>query len=44
MAAFASPLHRNGFPTDIARVVVFMASEEGQWVNGKIITVDGGAA
>lgn len=44
MAAHASPLHRNGFPVDIARVVVFLASNEAEWVNGKTITIDGGAA
>lgn len=44
MAAHASPLHRNGFPVDIARVVCFLASNEGEWVNGKTITLDGGAA
>nr|A0A4P8DJW8.1 RecName: Full=Short chain dehydrogenase/reductase dmxR18; Short=SDR dmsR18; AltName: Full=Dimeric xanthone biosynthesis cluster protein R18 [Cryptosporiopsis sp. 8999]QCL09109.1 DmxR18 [Cryptosporiopsis sp. 8999] len=44
MAAHASPLTRNGFPVDIARVVGFLASNEAEWVNGKILTVDGGAA
>ncbi|KAK0729562.1 hypothetical protein B0H67DRAFT_475677 [Lasiosphaeris hirsuta] len=44
MAAFASPLHRNGFPQDIANVVGFLVSKEGEWINGKIITLDGGAA
>ncbi|KKK27046.1 hypothetical protein ARAM_005677 [Aspergillus rambellii] len=44
MAAHASPLVRNGFPVDIARVVCFLASREGEWINGKILTVDGGAA
>ncbi|KAI0595134.1 putative versicolorin reductase [Biscogniauxia sp. FL1348] len=44
MAAHASPLFRNGYPVDIARVVCFFASKEGEWVNGKILTVDGGAA
>ena len=44
MAAFASPLHRNGFPEDVANVVGFLASKEGEWVNGKVITLDGGAA
>ncbi|KAH8807216.1 putative versicolorin reductase [Xylogone sp. PMI_703] len=44
MAAHASPLTRNGFPVDIARVVCFFASKEGEWVNGKTLTVDGGAA
>jgi len=44
MAAHVSPLTRNGFPVDIARVVCFLASKEGEWVNGKSITIDGGAA
>ncbi|KAI1318228.1 putative versicolorin reductase [Xylariaceae sp. FL0255] len=44
MAAHASPLIRNGFPIDIARVVCFLASKEAEWVNGKVITLDGGAA
>jgi tetrahydroxynaphthalene reductase len=44
MAAFASPLHRNGFPEDIASVVGFLASKEGEWINGKVLTLDGGAA
>ncbi|RYO97388.1 hypothetical protein DL765_011232 [Monosporascus sp. GIB2] len=44
MAAHASPLTRNGYPVDIARVVCFLASKEAEWVNGKILTVDGGAA
>ncbi|KAK1763351.1 hypothetical protein QBC33DRAFT_499535 [Phialemonium atrogriseum] len=44
MAAHASPLTRNGFPVDIARVVCFLASKEGEWINGKSITLDGGAA
>lgn len=44
MAAHASPLVRNGYPVDIARVVSFLASNEAEWVNGKIITLDGGAA
>ncbi|KAJ9605926.1 hypothetical protein H2200_009775 [Cladophialophora chaetospira] len=44
MAAHASPLHRNGFPEDVARVVGFLASKEGEWINGKVLTLDGGAA
>ncbi|KAH8701033.1 putative versicolorin reductase [Talaromyces proteolyticus] len=43
MAAHASPLVRNGYPVDIANTVVFLASKEGEWVNGKVIGVDGGA-
>ncbi|KFA54255.1 hypothetical protein S40293_07809 [Stachybotrys chartarum IBT 40293] len=44
MAAHASPLVRNGYPVDIAHVVCFLASREAEWVNGKILTLDGGAA
>ena len=44
MAAHASPLHRNGFPEDVAHVVGFLASGPGEWINGKVITLDGGAA
>lgn len=44
MAAMASPLARNGYPLDIARVVCFLASKEAEWVNGKVLTLDGGAA
>lgn len=44
MAAHASPLHRNGWPEDIAKVVGFLVSEDGEWVNGKVLTLDGGAA
>ncbi|OGE53205.1 hypothetical protein PENARI_c008G08340 [Penicillium arizonense] len=44
MAAHASPLTRNGYPIDIARVVCFLATDEAEWVNGKVLTLDGGAA
>ncbi|KAI2613410.1 putative versicolorin reductase [Hypoxylon sp. NC1633] len=44
MAASRSPLHRNGYPVDMARVACFLASKEAEWVNGKIITIDGGGA
>lgn len=44
MAARASPLNRNGFPVDIARVICFLASKEAEWVNGKVLTLDGKAA
>ncbi|KAL4780395.1 hypothetical protein BJX76DRAFT_364340 [Aspergillus varians] len=43
-AAYASPLVRCGRPLDIARVVCFLASKEAEWVNGKVIGIDGGAA
>ncbi|KAK8022721.1 17-beta-hydroxysteroid dehydrogenase [Apiospora rasikravindrae] len=43
MAAHASPLVRNGWPVDVANAVIFLASREGEWINGKVIGVDGGA-
>ena len=44
MAAHASPLVRCGLPIDIAHAVCFLASKEGEWINGKILRLDGGAA
>ncbi|KAI7648706.1 Trihydroxynaphthalene, partial [Hortaea werneckii] len=42
-AATWSPLNRVGQPIDVARVVCFLASQDGEWVNGKIIGIDGAA-
>jgi len=42
-AAGWSPLHRVGLPIDIARVVCFLASQDGEWINGKVIGIDGAA-
>lgn len=42
-AATWSPLARVGQPIDIARVVCFLASQDGEWVNGKVIGIDGAA-
>ena len=38
----AMTLGRMGEPEDIAGVVAFLASEEGAWVNGQQIIVNGG--
>ncbi|PSK34812.1 3-oxoacyl [Elsinoe australis] len=43
MAAHASPLVRCGYPIDVAHVICFLASVEGGWINGKTLTIDGGA-
>lgn len=43
-AAYASPLHRCGYPLDVAHAVCFLASKEAEWINGKVLPVDGGAA
>lgn len=36
------PLKRWGKPEDIAKVAVFLASEESAFINGAVIVVDGG--
>jgi NAD(P)-dependent dehydrogenase (short-subunit alcohol dehydrogenase family) len=36
------PLHRLGMPDDIARAIVFLASDAADWVTGVILPVDGG--
>ncbi len=36
------PLHRAGTPEDVARVVLFLASELSDYVNGQVINVCGG--
>ncbi|KIX96231.1 uncharacterized protein Z520_08009 [Fonsecaea multimorphosa CBS 102226] len=41
--AARNPLERTGKPQDIARVVAFLASEDGGWINGQTITISGGA-
>ncbi|HXJ34961.1 MAG TPA: glucose 1-dehydrogenase [Candidatus Eisenbacteria bacterium] len=37
------PLGRAGEPVDIGRAAVFLASDDGGWITGKILRVDGGA-
>ncbi|GAB4851448.1 hypothetical protein Ancab_030850 [Ancistrocladus abbreviatus] len=39
----ASPLLRLGETKDITALIGFLVSEDGEWVNGQVITVDGGA-
>ena len=36
------PLQRAGTPSDIANMALFIASDEGGWITGKIFEVDGG--
>lgn len=38
-----TPLGRIGNPEDIARVVRFLVSEDGGWMNGQTVTISGGA-
>ncbi|KAK3485332.1 tetrahydroxynaphthalene reductase [Neurospora hispaniola] len=44
MMAEHCPLGRCAVPEDVARVVAFLASEDGGWVNGQIITISGGSS
>lgn len=37
-----TPLGRLGEPEDIARVVSFLASEDGGWINGQVLRANGG--
>jgi NAD(P)-dependent dehydrogenase (short-subunit alcohol dehydrogenase family) len=34
--------HRDGKPEDIASMVAFLLSDEGSWINGQCISIDGG--
>lgn len=34
--------HRVGAPDDIAALVAFLLSAEGEWINGQVINIDGG--
>ena len=34
---------RLGYPTDVAGMVAFLHSDDGEWINGQVISVDGGA-
>ena len=36
------PLGRLGEPADVARAVVWLASDEAAWVTGTLLSVDGG--
>lgn len=38
------PLGRCAVPEDVARVVAFLSSEDGGWVNGQVITISGGSS
>ncbi len=38
----AIPLGRLGEPSDIARTVLFLASDDAAWTTGQVLTVDGG--
>jgi 3-oxoacyl-[acyl-carrier protein] reductase len=37
-----TPLGRRGQPEDIAKAVVFLASDDAAWITGEAISVSGG--
>ena len=42
-AATWSPMNRVGMPIDVARVTAFLVSQDGEWINGKVLGIDGAA-
>jgi 3-oxoacyl-[acyl-carrier protein] reductase len=38
----AHPLDPVGRPSDIAGLVAFLCSDDGEWINGQTIAADGG--
>jgi len=44
MMADICPLKRCALPEDVARVVAFLSSADGGWVNGQVITISGGSS
>src|SRR2546421_4925504 len=43
MMAEHRPLSRCALSEDVVRVVAFLCSEDGGWVNGQVITISGGS-
>jgi 3-oxoacyl-[acyl-carrier protein] reductase len=43
MAVARTPLGRIGVPDDVAKVAVFLASDDSAWMTGEVVPVGGGA-
>jgi NAD(P)-dependent dehydrogenase (short-subunit alcohol dehydrogenase family) len=37
------PLKRTGTPADVAKAILFLASEDASWITGSVLAIDGGA-
>jgi 3-oxoacyl-[acyl-carrier protein] reductase len=37
-----TPFNRDGTPEDVANAVFFLASEQGSYINGQTLALDGG--
>ncbi|HLZ96392.1 MAG TPA: SDR family oxidoreductase [Steroidobacteraceae bacterium] len=37
-----TPLGRLGLPSDVANIALFLASEDGFWISGEVISATGG--
>lgn len=44
MTAADHPIGRIGLPDDVARAILYLASEDSSWVTGAILPIDGGAS
>ncbi len=44
MAIAEHPLGRIGVPDDVAKAILYFASEDSSWITGAILPVDGGMA
>ena len=38
------PMNRVGTPEEVARTILFLASEDSSWMTGSVVTIDGGAS
>ena len=44
MAASEHPIGRIGTPDDVARAILYFASDDSSWATGAVLPLDGGAA